>query len=115
MTPQQPPLAARKAELFKALAHAVRVRILETLVNGESSVGSLAIEMGTEPSNVSQQLAVLRNAGLVSSRKEGQTVFYAVRDPLLADLLLAAKRLLLSGLLQADTLVADLRQELSES
>jgi len=74
------PLSEIKAELFRALAHPARVRVLEVLAEGEQSVGDLAQIVGLEPSHLSQQLAILRRAALVTSRKEGSTVFYAVRD-----------------------------------
>jgi len=64
--------------------------------------------VGIESSHLSQQLGVLRRAGLVTTRKEGSTVYYAIKDPLVAELLLAAKRLLLSSLAQTRDLLADL-------
>lgn len=70
-----------KAELFKALGHPVRIRILELLREGEQSVSSLSEAMAIEMSTVSQHLAILRGRGLVSGRKEGTTVFYTVVDP----------------------------------
>jgi ArsR family transcriptional regulator len=102
------PLSEVKAELFKALAHPARVRVLEVLVDGERSVGELQPLVGIELSHLSQQLGVLRRAGLVATRKEGSSVFYAVRDPLVADLLSVAKQLLLTTLQQTRDLLADL-------
>src|SRR4051812_42726451 len=81
------PLNEIKADLFKALAHPARVRVLEVLVEGEHSVGELQPLVGIESSHLSQQLGVLRRAGLVVTRKEGNAVIYSVRDPLVADLL----------------------------
>lgn len=103
------PLSEIKAELFKALAHPARIRVLEVLADGERSVGELQPLVGIELSHLSQQLGVLRRAGLVTSRKEGSSVIYALRDPLVADLLLAAKRFLLSTLSHTSDLLADLR------
>jgi ArsR family transcriptional regulator len=101
-------LSEVKAELFKALAHPARVRVLEVLVDGERSVGDLQPLVGIELSHLSQQLGVLRRAGLVTSRKERSSVIYALRDPLVADLLTVAKQLLMARLSQTRDLLADL-------
>src|SRR5450432_2126374 len=85
------PLSVVKADLFKALAHPARIRVLEVLVEGERSVGELQPLVGIESSHLSQQLAVLRRAGLVTARKVGATVYYTIKDPLVAELLLVAK------------------------
>ena len=106
------PLSEVKAELFKALAHPARVRALEVLVEGERTVGELQPLVGIESSHLSQQLGVLRRAGLVTTRKEGSSVVYALRDKGVADLLAAAKRLLLSSLTETKDLLADLTAEL---
>jgi ArsR family transcriptional regulator len=102
------PLSEVKAELFKALAHPARIRALEVLADGERSVGELQPLVGIESSHLSQQLGVLRRAGLVTTRKEGSSVFYAVRDPLVVELLLVAKRLLAKSLASTRDLLADL-------
>ena len=75
------PLSEVKAELFKALAHPARVRVLEVLVDGERSVGELQPLVGIELSHLSQQLGVLRRAGLVTARKERSTVYLLVAGP----------------------------------
>ena len=80
------PISVIKAELFKALAHPARIRALEVLVEGERSVGELQPLVGIELSHLSQQLAVLRRAGLVTARKDGSTVFYAIKDRQVAGL-----------------------------
>jgi ArsR family transcriptional regulator len=106
------PLSEVKAELFKAMAHPARVRVLEVLATGEHTVGALQPLVGIESSHLSQQLGVLRRAALVSSRKEGSSVVYALRDPLIADLLAVAKKLLLVSLTESQELLADLHAEL---
>ena len=103
------PLSEVKAELFKALAHPARIRALEVLADGERSVSDLQPLVGIESSHLSQQLGVLRRAGLVTTRKDGSSVIYALRDPLAAELLLVAKRFLLSSLTETSDLLADLR------
>lgn len=105
------PLSEIKAELFRALAHPARVRVLEVLTEGERSVGDMAPEVGIEPSHLSQQLAILRRAGLVTSRREGSTVFYAIRDASIVELLASAKRVLISSLSDTQALLDELRVE----
>lgn len=102
------PLSVVKAELFKALANPARIRVLEVLAEGEQSVSDLAPLVGLELSHLSQQLGVLRRAGLVATRKEGSSVFYAMKDPLVAELLAVAKRLLVTTLSETRDLLADL-------
>jgi ArsR family transcriptional regulator len=92
------PVAVLKAGLFKALAHPARVQVLEALAAGESAVGELADRLGMELSHLSQQLAVLRRAGLVINRRVGSVVFYRLRDPRITQLLFVAKELLVSSL-----------------
>ena len=80
-----------KAELFKALAHPARIRILELLRDGEHTVSELQAALGIDASSVSQQLAVLRARQLVSARKEGTSVYYSVPDPMVFTLLDTAR------------------------
>ena len=107
------PLAEIKAELFKALGHPARVRALEVLAEGERTVGELQVVVGIESSHLSQQLAVLRRAGLVVTRKEGSSVVYGLKDPLVAELLAVAKRLLLTSLTETRELLANLASEVA--
>ena len=76
-----------KAGVFQALAHPTRVGIMEILRYGEMSVGQLCEKVGVEQANASQHLAVLRNKHLVETRKEGNLIFYRLRDPRLGKLL----------------------------
>lgn len=105
---QRESIAAVKADLFKAMAHPARVRVLEVLIDGPRSVGELQPEVGIEPSHLSQQLAVLRRAGLVVTRKEGTSVIYSIKDPVLPELLGAARRLLVNSLTETRDLLAGL-------
>jgi DNA-binding transcriptional ArsR family regulator len=104
------PISEIKAELFKALAHPARIRILEVLTDGEHSVSELQPLVGIEASHLSQQLGVLRRADLVTSRKEGASVIYALADPLVVELLAVSKRILINSLSSNQDLLADLRQ-----
>ena len=76
-----------KASIFQALAHPTRIAILELLRDGELPAGTIIERLGIEQSNASQHLAILRSRQIVTNRKEGNQVFYALRDPLLTDLL----------------------------
>lgn len=109
MPPTNPPVAALKAELFKALAHPARIRVLEILVQSPRSVGELADEVGLEISHLSQQLAVLRRAGVVDTRREGNTVHYSLRDPRMAALLTLARRMLVTRLEDSQLLLSGLQ------
>jgi DNA-binding transcriptional ArsR family regulator len=103
------PISETKADLFRALAHPARIRVLEVLAEGEHSVGEMQPLVGIESSHLSQQLAVLRRAGLVTTRKAGSSVFYAIRDPALVELLAVAKRVLINALSESTELLAGLR------
>lgn len=76
-----------KAGIFQALGHPTRVAIMEYLRHGEMSVGRLCEKLGIEQANASQHLAVLRNKHLVETRKDGNQIFYRLRDPLLGEVL----------------------------
>jgi DNA-binding transcriptional ArsR family regulator len=71
----------RYAEISRALADPKRLCVLEILSSGEHSVGDLSREASCHVPNMSQHLAVLRSAGLVTSRRDGSTVFYRLTDP----------------------------------
>ncbi|HUM14449.1 MAG TPA: metalloregulator ArsR/SmtB family transcription factor [Candidatus Nitrosotalea sp.] len=100
-----------KAEFFKALAHPVRIRILEILVRGERSVQELQGALGIDQPTVSQQLAVLRGKNIVDARKEGTAVRYTVRDPTVRDLLDVTRRIFDNHLIGTQTMLRELRRE----
>lgn len=104
----QRPIYEVKAEFFKTLGHPARIRILEVLREGERAVSELIPEVGIEPSHLSQQLAVLRRAGLVRSRKDGSSVLYSVTEPRLFQLLEVAKGILTSSLTETRDLLEQL-------
>jgi DNA-binding transcriptional ArsR family regulator len=111
MTPASDSLQAFKAEFFRALAHPVRIRILEVLVRGERTVGQLQQELGLEQSLVSQQLAILRTKNVVAARKHGTTVYYTLRDPLLSDMLDVARHIFNNHLVSTQDLLRELQRE----
>lgn len=72
--------AANAATLVKALAHEARMQILCHLIEGEKSVGELEALLGLRQAAVSQQLARLREQGLVTSRRDGRARLYRISD-----------------------------------
>lgn len=82
-----------KAEFFKALAHPVRIAILEFLRAGPRSVGEIQEQTGVAGSSISQQLAVLRSRGIVVPERSGTTVRYHAADPQIYTLLDAAREI----------------------
>lgn len=104
-------LQAFKAAFFRALAHPVRIRILELLVKGEKSVQQLQEALGVDQPVVSQQLAVLRSHSIVVGRKEGATVWYSVRDLLIAQLLDTARTIFNNQLVSTQGLLRQLQRE----
>jgi len=91
------PLYEAKADLFRTLGHPVRIRVLELLQEGPRPVHELLAEIDVEASNLSQQLGVLRRAGLVRSSREALSVVYTLATPDVAQLLLHG-RLILAAL-----------------
>ena len=81
-----------KADFFQALAHPTRIAIVEQLRGGELAAGSLIEHLRIEQANASQHLAVLRAKNIVVNRKAGNQVFYAVRDPLIFEVLDVMRR-----------------------
>lgn len=88
------PLYQMKAEFFKTLGHPIRIRVLELLSEREQAVSEMLAEIGIEPANLSQQLAILRRAGLVVARREGLSVTYELTSPQVAELLAVARAIL---------------------
>ena len=74
-------LRDRSAAVAKALADAKRLCVVERLADGERSVSDLSRDVGCQVPNMSQHLAVLRSAGIVTTRREGSTIFYRLADP----------------------------------
>lgn len=100
-----------KARFFRALAHPVRIRILEILVRGGRTVQELQGALALDQPIVSQQLAVLRNQGIVTAQKKGLSVRYTLRDPLVGELLDVARRIFSSHLVSSRGLLRELRRE----
>jgi ArsR family transcriptional regulator len=103
------PLYKLKGEFFKTLGHPARIRVLELLAERDRSVGELLPEIGIESSNLSQQLGVLRRAGVVTARKDGNTVIYSIASPDIAELLVVARKVLTTVLSDRVAVLDDLR------
>ncbi|MFJ9455512.1 ArsR/SmtB family transcription factor [Kitasatospora sp. NPDC101447] len=105
------PLYQHKAEFFKTLGHPVRIRVLELLSEREHAVAELLPEVGVEPAHLSQQLAILRRAGVVVSHREGASVVYRLTSPEIGELLAVARAILAALLTDRAGLLDDLRPE----
>ena len=104
------PLYQAKAEMFRTLGHPVRIRVLELLQNGPRPVRDLLAEIEVEASNLSQQLAVLRRAGIVTSYRDGTLVMYTLSTPDVADLLAVSRKILGSLLTDREGLLVELQR-----
>jgi DNA-binding transcriptional ArsR family regulator len=106
-----PPVSELKASLFRVLGHPARVRILELLREGERSVGALQSALELDSGGTSQHLAALRRIGVVNARREGTSVFYAVEDKRVFDLLAAARAIITRRLESEQSLLQELELE----
>ncbi len=97
-----------KAEIFQGLAHPTRIAIVELLGRAEMSAGQLIEQLGLEQANASQHLAVLRSKQIVVNRKEGNQVFYSLRDPVLVEVLEILKRYFYSQLSQTMSMLKEI-------
>lgn len=109
------PLYEAKAEFFRMLGHPVRIRVLELLQGGPMPVRDLLAAIEIEPSNLSQQLAVLRRSGIVTATRESSTVVYELAGGDVAELLAAARRILSVLLAGQQELLAELRDAEKEA
>ena len=102
------PLYQSKAEFFRTLGHPVRIRVLELLGDGPLAVRDLLAQVDIEATSMSQQLAVLRRAGIVSKLPDGR---YALAGPDVAELMRAARSFLTRLLAGQRELLDALRDE----
>jgi len=100
-----------KADFFKALAHPLRIRILELLADGAKSVNEMQQILGSEGSAVSQQLSVLRNKNIVVGEKDGKKVMYQLRDPAIGELLDVARGIFNNHLKDTHSMLEELDHE----
>jgi ArsR family transcriptional regulator len=102
-----------KAQVFQALAHPTRIAIIEALRDGELPAGKLLELLQVEQANLSQHLAVLRSKQVLVNRKVGNQVFYAVRDPVLIEVLDLLRQYFFSHLNETLAMLGELEQEAS--
>lgn len=104
-------LRSYKASVFQALGHPTRIAIVEALRQGELSAGEIQERVGIEQANLSQHLAVLRGRQIVINRKEGNQVFYSLRNPVLVQVLDIMRRYFQANLKDAVQMLAEIKSE----
>lgn len=105
------PLYRSKADLFRALGHPVRIRLLELLSERDQAVHELRDAIDIEASSLSHQLAVLRQHGLVSQYREGGEVLYSLALPEVRDLLHVARGILVTRSVERTEFVDEVSRE----
>src|SRR5271165_2716241 len=100
-----------KASVFHALAHPTRIAILEALRDGEISARAIQERLGVEQANLSQHLAILRSRQIVANRKEGNQVFYSLRNPVLVEVLDIMRRYFQTNLKDAVQMLGEIKSE----
>jgi len=101
-------LFQHQASICKTLADAKRLMILHELRDGEMSVGQLASALALPQSNVSQHLAILRERGIVTTRREGTTIYYKLANPKIGEACDLVREVLADQLSQNQVLVRSL-------
>jgi ArsR family transcriptional regulator, virulence genes transcriptional regulator len=95
------------AEVCKTLSNPVRLRIINELQDGEITVGSLAKKLGIRQAHVSQHLAVLRQRGVVKTRRDGPNIYYAISNPKIVKAFNLMREVLLEQLQKDQRMVAE--------
>lgn len=103
-----------KADFFKALSHPLRIGILELLSEGEKSVNEIQSILKKEGSAVSQQLSVLRAKNIVVGTKDGKRVLYSLRDPMIMNLLVVARKIFNNHLIDTISMLEELDEAENE-
>jgi len=104
-------LRSYKADIFQALSHPTRIAILEVLREGELSAGAIQERLGIEQANLSQHLAILRSRQIVVNRKDGNQVFYSLRNPVLLEVLDIMRRYFQGNLAEAVQMLGEIEAE----
>ena len=107
----QDTLRTYKASIFQALSHPTRIAILEVLRDGELSARAIQEKLGVEQSNLSQHLAILRSRQIVANRKDGNQVFYSIRNPVLLEVLDVMRRYFQTNLVDAIQMLEEVESE----
>lgn len=109
----QETLQTYKASVFQALSHPTRIAILEVLRDGELSAGTIQEKLGVEQANLSQHLSILRSRQIVANRKDGNQVFYSIRNPVLVEVLDVMRRYFQTNLADAIQMLEEVECEAS--
>jgi Predicted transcriptional regulators len=106
-------LRTYKANIFRALSHPTRIAILELLRDRELSARTIQEKLGLEQANLSQHLAILRSYQIVVNRKDGNQVFYSIRNPVLVQVLDIMRRYIQGSLADAVQMLGEVEGEVS--
>lgn len=109
----QDTLRQYKASIFQALSHPTRIAILELLRDREFSARTIQEKLGLEQANLSQHLAILRSRQIVVNRKDGNQVFYSIRNPVLLQVLDLMRDYFHTNLADAIQMLGELEREAS--
>jgi DNA-binding transcriptional ArsR family regulator len=109
----QETLRTYKASIFQALSHPTRIAILELLRDRELSARTIQEKLGIEQANLSQHLAILRSRQIVVNRKDGNQVFYSIRNPVLLEVLDIMRRYFQTNLADAIQMLGEVEREAS--
>jgi DNA-binding transcriptional ArsR family regulator len=104
-------LRSYKASVFQALGHPTRIAIVEMLRQGELSAGVIQERLGIEQANVSQHLAILRSRQIVANRKDGNQVFYSLKNPVMVEVLDIMRRYFQANLQDAVQMLGEIKSE----
>jgi ArsR family transcriptional regulator len=107
----QSTLREYKASIFQALAHPTRIAILEVLRDGEVSARAIQERLGIEQANLSQHLAILRSRQIVATRKDGNQVFYSLRNKALTKVLDMMRQYFQANLAGAVQMLGEVKAE----
>jgi len=109
----QEALRTYKANIFRALSHPTRIAILEVLRDRELSARTIQEKLGLEQANLSQHLAILRSHQIVVNRKDGNHVFYSIRNPVLVQVLDIMRQYIQTSLADAVQMLGEVDFEAS--
>ena len=109
----QEALRTYKANIFRALSHPTRIAILEVLRDHELSARTIQEKLGLEQANISQHLAILRSRQIVVNRKDGNQVFYSIRNPVLVQVLDIMRQYIQGSLADAVQMLGEVESEAS--
>ena len=101
-----------QADICQALANPKRLQVLDLLKGGELSVGEMMKAMGIQKANLSQHLAVMRQKGIVSARREGTTVYYRLARPRITEACAVMREVLMDGFRDQERLARRVREGL---